>query len=95
METTTMYSINPKNGKVVVHRLPWSIDTNDRELRELHQERLQSYLSKGYTLEPPIMDEVAECPTETSTGVTCPQCGKVCKSEFGLKSHIRGHKNEG
>lgn len=26
--------------------------------------------------------------------LTCPTCGKVCKSDFGLKSHQRSHNKE-
>ena len=27
----------------------------------------------------------------TATGTRCPQCSRVCASEFGLRSHLRSH----
>lgn len=27
--------------------------------------------------------------------IACPDCGKLCKSEFGLRAHIRSHKRKG
>ena len=28
---------------------------------------------------------------DPSTAVTCPTCGRICASEFGLRSHLRRH----
>jgi len=43
---------------------------------------LNLYLKRGFTLTPP---NVGQEPT-------CPICGRTCKSEFGLKAHMRSHK---
>ena len=43
---------------------------------------LNLYLKRGFTLTPP---NVGQEPT-------CPICGRTCKSEFGLKAHLRSHK---
>jgi len=37
-----------------------------------------------------VNDEDAIIPS--TNDLTCPKCGKVCKSEFGLRSHSKSHK---
>lgn len=82
---TTMYSINPANGAVLVHHLPWP-NTSPQ---------LKKYVDRGFTFERP---DVEQSSLEVTTSVTdeeprtCPVCGKLCKSEFGLRSHMRSHK---
>ena len=47
---------------------------------------MQRYLARGFV---PVKPEAVE-----EKESTCPQCGKVCKGEFGLHSHMKAHKNE-
>jgi hypothetical protein len=35
---------------------------------------------------------VASATAAVLQATTCPECGKVCKSDFGLKAHQRSHK---
>ena len=40
--------------------------------------KLQKYLDRGFTFDKPGL-------------LTCSECGKECKSEFGLSVHMRVH----
>ena len=33
--------------------------------------------------------------TKPKTGLRCPQCNRVCASDFGLRSHMRSHDKAG
>ena len=90
---TIMYSINPSNGALLVHHLPWSRTSP----------QLERYVAKGFTFTPPDMEPAPivvkklEAPVVVKSVVepnTCSVCGKVCKSEFGLRSHMRSHKGK-
>jgi len=39
-----------------------------------------------------VEDKVTTIPP--TDNLICPDCGKECKSEFGLKSHLRVHKKK-
>uniref|UniRef100_A0A6H1ZFH4 C2H2-type domain-containing protein n=1 Tax=viral metagenome TaxID=1070528 RepID=A0A6H1ZFH4_9ZZZZ len=53
---------------------------------------LRRYLDRGFKLRPEDFAE-KETPKSEVTSVACDQCGKICKSDFGLKAHLRSHKN--
>ena len=74
---TLMYSIG-ENG-IVIHKLPY--DSSDK----VGMEVLQRFIKKGYTFEDPMkgITEVSE--------IRCSECGRECKSEFGLSVHQRIH----
>jgi hypothetical protein len=35
---------------------------------------------------------VASATAAVLQAITCPECGRICKSDFGLKAHMRSHK---
>lgn len=37
--------------------------------------------------------ENVETETDDINGIVCPVCGKVCKSQIGLNSHLKTHEN--
>ena len=85
---TKLYSINPvrKNrkgetigGEVIVHHLPYPSTSP----------QLEKYLARGFTFERP-----PEPTIKKSDEITCPICGRVCKSQFGLQAHLRSHKEK-
>ena len=77
---TVMYSINPGGGEVIAHHLPWSRDN------PVQASQLQKYVGRGYTFEKPVVS-VKVALIEW----ICPDCGRVCKSAFGLQVHSRVH----
>jgi len=90
---TIMYSINPGSGQVVVHHLPWSRSSP----------QLERYIERGFSFEKPEGSEIQSAPKQVRVeaevvgekadeGIPCPVCGRVCKGDFGLKSHMRSHK---
>jgi hypothetical protein len=82
-----MYSVTP-NG-VVVHRFLIDPDTDAGRLK------LQKYERRGFTYEDPRpKTELSEASTSVAYNV-CSVCGRACKSEFGLKSHMRSHNKDG
>ena len=81
---TTMYSINPKSGEVVTHHLPW----------ESTSPQLQTYTKKGFTFERPEVRTQPLTAGGNLNPLVCAECGKVCKSEFGLAVHRRGHPKD-
>ena len=83
---TTMYSTNPTSGEVITHHLPW----------ERTSPQLETYTRKGFTFERPL---VATTPVTVNGGgrvnpLACPECGRPCKSEFGLAVHRRVHSKD-
>lgn len=59
---TKMYSINPSNGEVLVHHLPWAEDSP----------QLQKYIKRGFTYERPegitqVTGFFCECGKECSS----------------------------
>lgn len=43
------------------------------------------------TIERPVVN--VEAKTNNSNEFICPTCGKVCKSQLGLNSHLKTHNN--
>lgn len=39
-----------------------------------------------------VFTKEKEAAYQTTTGFPCPHCGKVLKTEFGLKGHLTSHK---
>uniref|UniRef100_A0A6M3ILZ8 C2H2-type domain-containing protein n=1 Tax=viral metagenome TaxID=1070528 RepID=A0A6M3ILZ8_9ZZZZ len=50
---------------------------------------LRRYLDRGFKLRP---EDFPQDVIEENV-IACDQCGKICKSDFGLKAHLRSHKN--
>lgn len=48
---------------------------------------LGRYLDRGFRTRPEDLEP------RLNGDLTCEVCGKTCKSEFGLRSHLRSHKN--
>ena len=82
---TVMYSINPGSGRVVTHHLPY-METSPQ---------LQKYVRRGFTFErPQVEQEPTRKQVEVSEVPTCPICKRVCKTEVGLKVHMKSHKKK-
>lgn len=97
---TIMYSINSGGGEVLVHRLPFGRENPQLETyveRGFTFERPNT--DKDIIAVVKILDN-APIPTkgrmlhdgDKIVGVTCPKCGFVAKSEFGLSVHMRRRK---
>lgn len=87
---TTMYSIHPVTHQVITHHLPWPRTSP----------QLERYVARGFMFERPqveLQPHVRAVVIEPTKPVepTCPICGRVCKSDFGLRVHMRSHKKEG
>ena len=99
---TTMYSINPGTGTVVTHHLPWP--RTSPQLQKYIERGFTFERPQGYELEPaprqvevkvePKAVVVGEKEVSDAIGIVCPICGRPCKSDFGLRSHLRSHKKK-
>jgi len=65
--------------------------------------KLECFAEKVYNAKEKVHEDVSvwrvtkqdeELPIEVVSpeGVKCPECGKQCASDFGLKSHMKSHK---
>lgn len=97
---TTIYSINPMNGALVVHHLPWPRTSP----------QLQKYIERGFTFENPLIEQetqkvvVEKTGEKTKVKVTlaseidttifkCLYCRRKFKTEVGRSVHVsRTHK---
>ena len=84
---------------VVEHKFPY--DPDDK----WGMQKLQKFLNRGYTFEDPrkkavtiggrITDIPGDSPPKVKTELPllpCPNCGRLCKGEFGLQRHMVTHK---
>ena len=108
---TVMYSVNPGTGTVVVHHLPWpktSPQLQRYTKKGLTFERPRGYDLEPTPRQVEVMvkevtpggevkvETKAVVAGEKASSLACPICGRVCKSEQGLKVHkARSHKKEG
>ena len=87
---TVMYSVGEK-GEVMVHRFPWNAN------EKIGMQKLRRLEARGFTFEDPRKGNLSEdtvgieIPTDK---IHCSECGRECKSEFGLKVHRRVHLRE-
>lgn len=54
---------------------------------------MRKYFARGFTLTPPEGKIWPPQSAEDKEEVICPVCGKECKSDFGLKAHMRKHNH--
>ena len=57
-------------------------------------EYIAHYLAKGWTLEPPIKEEVKEVREQESSVTRCPYCSFEPKNAHGLIVHLKKHTKE-
>ena len=53
---------------------------------------IRTELTDGSEVEVPVQAEQPNISVTEVGEVICPACGKKCKSDFGLKAHMRSHK---
>ena len=92
--STTMYSYRD-NGDLITHQLPF--DSNNK----WGKKKLQEFVDKGFMFKDPRAKDVTitDLPVEIEAlpekvffpGIFCSECGKECKSQAGLRSHMRKH----
>src|SRR3990167_8837268 len=99
---TTMYSINPLSGEVTTHHLPW-----ERTSPQLENYTKKGFtFERPVGLTKPVngselygmkvlveVEPMVETVMQPQTFI-CPECGRGCKSEFGLAVHRRVHSKD-
>ena len=57
---------------------------------DISPEVANRWCGHGLAMEDKSMDGAPE--VKSTGSLVCPVCGRECKSDFGLKSHMRTHK---
>ena len=92
---TVMYSRHD-DGRVIRHELPWNAN------EPIGMTKCQKMVDRGFTFDDPVKQEVirpevitdrVSIDVEVPVVYTCIECGKVCRNAFGLRSHMKSHKN--
>jgi hypothetical protein len=77
----TFYKREPKETGKLIDGIPVCADCMLQDAKN----------NRGRVIDYSFLKEVA-APATTPGEYVCPVCQKKCKSEFGLKSHMRSHE---
>lgn len=75
-----------------IYELPEAMEKSPKNFKPLDEPRVAEVKEEPIEAVTATTETAEDSPAEIDGGFKCEACGRVCKSEFGLKSHMRKHK---